>query len=122
MKLTVVCEQVEDGRWFAEVRQLPDVSAYGETEKDAVANAQVIALRAIAKSIETRSVSPAEISLSIFSPTSYTKADVSLSAQGDPAAYQEWIDSEVQEAINDDEPTVAQEEAFRQIRSAVFAK
>lgn len=122
MKLTVECERVKDGRWFAEVRQLPGVSAYGETEKDALANAQVIALRAIAKSIETRSVAPAEISLSIFSPSFHERADVQLSAQGDPAAYQEWLDAEVQEAIDDDEPTVAQEEAFRQIRSAVFAK
>ncbi|WLI89399.1 type II toxin-antitoxin system HicB family antitoxin [Massilia sp. R2A-15] len=122
MKLTVECQRVEDGRWLAEVRQLPGVSAYGETATDALANAQVIALRVIAESIESRRVSPAEISLSIFQPSFSEEGEAPLPVHREDSAYLEWLDAEVQEAIDDDEPTVSQEEAFRQIRSAVFAK
>jgi predicted RNase H-like HicB family nuclease len=54
MEYTLRCEQVADGRWLAEVPQLPGVVAYGETRDEALAKAQVLGLRIVAKRIELR--------------------------------------------------------------------
>ena len=45
-------EREEDGRWLAEVIDLPGVMAYGATAEQAVDNAQALALRVIADRIE----------------------------------------------------------------------
>jgi predicted RNase H-like HicB family nuclease len=42
----VETEREEDGRWIAEVMELPGVMAYGTTENEAVASALALALRA----------------------------------------------------------------------------
>ncbi|MFZ5911814.1 MAG: type II toxin-antitoxin system HicB family antitoxin [Chloroflexota bacterium] len=47
MKFTVEYEQEEDGRWLAEVKELPGVLVYGENPDDAAARAQALALRVI---------------------------------------------------------------------------
>jgi predicted RNase H-like HicB family nuclease len=41
-----------DGRWIAEIRDVPGVLAYGATEKEAMASAQALALRVLADRIE----------------------------------------------------------------------
>jgi predicted RNase H-like HicB family nuclease len=46
----VETEVETDGRWIAEVVDLPGVLAYGSTEKEAVASAQALALRVLAES------------------------------------------------------------------------
>ena len=48
----VETELETDGRWIAEVLELPGVLAYGVTEKEAVALAQALALRVLADRIE----------------------------------------------------------------------
>ncbi len=48
----VETEREADGRWIAEVSDLPGVMAYGSTEKEAVASAQALALRVLADRIE----------------------------------------------------------------------
>jgi predicted RNase H-like HicB family nuclease len=52
MKFTVEYEQEEDGRWLAEVRELPGVMVYGKDPDEATALAQALALRVIADRIE----------------------------------------------------------------------
>ena len=52
MHLTVEIEQEEDGRWIAEVVELPGVLAYGPTREGAMANAQALALRVLADRLE----------------------------------------------------------------------
>ena len=52
MKLTLECEREEDGRWLAEVVELPGVLSYGETSSEALARAEVLALRVLAEQIE----------------------------------------------------------------------
>ena len=52
MKFTIEYEQEEDGRWLAEVLELPGVLAYGSTPDDAVARAKALGLRVIADRIE----------------------------------------------------------------------
>jgi len=44
---TIETEREDDGRWIAEVIELPGVLAYGKTEKDAAAAAQALALRVL---------------------------------------------------------------------------
>jgi predicted RNase H-like HicB family nuclease len=48
-----------DGRWIAEIPDLPGVLAYGLSENEAVASAQALALRVLADRIEEQK-EPAE--------------------------------------------------------------
>ena len=41
-----------DGRWLAEVVELPGVLAYGATQDEAVAHVQALALRVVADRLE----------------------------------------------------------------------
>jgi len=52
MKLTLETEQEDDGRWIAEVPQLSGVLAYGATRDEAMARAEVLALRVLAEQLE----------------------------------------------------------------------
>ena len=45
-------EREADGRFLAEVRELPGVLAYGETAEDALAHVQALALRVLADRLE----------------------------------------------------------------------
>lgn len=45
-------EQEEDGRWLAEVPDLPGVMAYGKTKQDAEVGVTALALRVIADRTE----------------------------------------------------------------------
>ena len=48
MNFTLACEREDDGRWPAEVPELPGVLAYGHSSAEAMARAEVLALRVIA--------------------------------------------------------------------------
>jgi predicted RNase H-like HicB family nuclease len=50
--LEIEIEREEDGRWIAEVPELPGVLAYGDTEAEARSGVQVLALRVLADRIE----------------------------------------------------------------------
>lgn len=50
MKIEV--EQEVDGRWIADVSDLPGVMAYGRTRADAIAKAKALALRVLADRLE----------------------------------------------------------------------
>lgn len=52
MRLTVELETEEDGRWIAEVLELPGTLVYGATREDALASAQALALRVLADKLE----------------------------------------------------------------------
>jgi predicted RNase H-like HicB family nuclease len=52
MGLSVEVEQEVDGRWLAEVPELPGVLAYGPTRPEAIARAQALALRVIADRLD----------------------------------------------------------------------
>ncbi len=45
-------EREEDGRWIAEVVELPGALAYGATQDEAIARAQALALRVVADQLE----------------------------------------------------------------------
>ncbi len=52
MRLTCEIERETDGRWLAEVLELPGVMAYGVDADQALAAAKALALRVIADRIE----------------------------------------------------------------------
>ena len=52
MTFTVEYEQEEDGRWLAEVQELPGVMVYGKDPDDVIAHAQALALRVVADRLE----------------------------------------------------------------------
>jgi predicted RNase H-like HicB family nuclease len=52
MKLTIEFEQEADGRWIAEVPELPGVLVYGDTQAKAAQNARALAFRVLADQIE----------------------------------------------------------------------
>ena len=54
MKFTVESEQEEDGRWLAEVLELPGVMVYGQTKQEALGKAQVLALGVVAERLGHR--------------------------------------------------------------------
>lgn len=48
MPLTIEVEQEDDGRWLAEVVDIPGVLAYGPTRAEAIERVQALALRVLA--------------------------------------------------------------------------
>ena len=48
MDLTIELEQEDDGRWLAEVTDLPGVFVYGQSREDAVVRVKALALRVLA--------------------------------------------------------------------------
>ncbi len=61
---SIVFERENDGRWLAEVPELPGVMAYGATEPDAEANVTALALRVLADRTEQIGKSPKSLPLS----------------------------------------------------------
>ena len=52
MTFTVEYEREEDGRWLAEILELPGVLAYGDSSDEAIAKARALALRTVADRLE----------------------------------------------------------------------
>jgi len=65
VNLDIESEREADGRWLAEVPQLPGVLAYGATRDEAVARVQVLALRVLAERLEHSESEPGSISISV---------------------------------------------------------
>lgn len=51
-QLTIETEREVDGRWIADVPELPGVMAYGSTRDKAIAQVEALALRVLAENIE----------------------------------------------------------------------
>ena len=64
MTFTVEYEREDDGRWLAEVIELPGVIAYGQTSDEAIAKAQALALRVLADRLENGDSAPEFITIS----------------------------------------------------------
>ena len=65
MNFTIEHEREEDGRWLAEVPELPGVLAYGSTQDEAMAKVEVLALRVLAERLEHDETGPQPISIAI---------------------------------------------------------
>jgi predicted RNase H-like HicB family nuclease len=65
MNYHIEYEQETDGRWLAEVPEIPGVLAYGMTANEAMAKAEILALRVIADSIEAQEQQPMSINIEL---------------------------------------------------------
>ena len=63
MDYSLQVEQEEDGRWLAEVPELPGVLAYGVSSDEATVRAETLALRVIADRMERGEAGPQSIRL-----------------------------------------------------------
>jgi predicted RNase H-like HicB family nuclease len=50
--LSVEVEREDDGRWIAEVTELPGVLAYGQSREEAIERAKALSLRVLADRLE----------------------------------------------------------------------
>jgi predicted RNase H-like HicB family nuclease len=50
--LTIEVEQEDDGRWLAEVPELPGVLTYGRTRQEAIDRVQALSLRVLADRLD----------------------------------------------------------------------
>jgi len=66
MNFTIEFDQEEDGRWLAEVIDLPGVLVYGQTREEAAARVQALALRVVAERIEHGESVPELVSVSFL--------------------------------------------------------
>ena len=64
MTFKVEVEQEDDGRWLAEVVELPGVLAYGVTPDEARAKVQSLALRVLADRLEHGEAGPDLVNIS----------------------------------------------------------
>ena len=58
MTFTVEIEQEDDGRWIAEVLELPGVLTYGQSPQEATAKVQALALRVVADRLDHGEAGP----------------------------------------------------------------
>jgi predicted RNase H-like HicB family nuclease len=58
MKLKVELDRETDGRWIAEIPDLPGVLAYGDTRNQALAAVEALALGVIADRVENGELTP----------------------------------------------------------------
>ena len=52
MNLAVETEQEADGRWIAEIAQIPGALAYGSNRQEAISRVEALALRVLADRLE----------------------------------------------------------------------
>jgi predicted RNase H-like HicB family nuclease len=63
--LTVELEQEDDGRWIAEVIELPGVLAYGDSREAALTRAWALSLRVLADRAEHGEVTAESLSVDL---------------------------------------------------------
>lgn len=52
MDFLIEIEQEEDGRWIADIPELPGVMVYGDSREEAIAKVKALALRVVADRLE----------------------------------------------------------------------
>jgi predicted RNase H-like HicB family nuclease len=52
VNLAIETEREEDGRWIAEIPDIPGVMVYGRTRQEAIERVKVLALRVVADRLE----------------------------------------------------------------------
>jgi predicted RNase H-like HicB family nuclease len=64
LQFRVEFEREQDGRWIAEVTELPGVLAYGASQAEAQAKVQALALRVVAERLEHGEAGPELLDIS----------------------------------------------------------
>ena len=65
MNFTIEHEREDDGRWIAEIPEIPGALAYGATANEAMAKAEALALRVLAERLEHDESGPQSISIAV---------------------------------------------------------
>ena len=65
MNFTIETEREDDGRWIAEVPELPGALAYGTTREGAMVKVEALALRVLADRLEHNETEAQSISIAI---------------------------------------------------------
>lgn len=68
MRFTMEIDRESDGRWIAEVLDLPGVMVYGATRQEAMARAKALALRVVADELEHGEALPELSDISFIVP------------------------------------------------------
>jgi predicted RNase H-like HicB family nuclease len=68
MRFTMELDRETDGRWIAEIPDLPGVMVYGATREEAVSRAKALALRVIADRLEYGEALPELADISFVIP------------------------------------------------------
>lgn len=63
MEVTIEVEREDDGRWIAEITNMPGVMAYGANREEACANVYALALRVVADNVQDSKELPETITL-----------------------------------------------------------
>ena len=66
--LTIELDREDDGRWIAEVLELPGVMCYGETRDGAISNAERLAIDVIADRIAHQELPSSALNVSFVVP------------------------------------------------------
>ena len=66
MTLTIEIEQEADGRWLAEVPELPGVMVYADTQDKAAQLARALAFRVLADQIESGEIEASTLTSVLF--------------------------------------------------------
>jgi predicted RNase H-like HicB family nuclease len=53
---TIETEQEDDGRWIAEILEISGALVYGNSQQEAIANVQALALQVIAEQLEQKNL------------------------------------------------------------------
>jgi predicted RNase H-like HicB family nuclease len=69
MDFTIELDREVDGRWIAEIPQLPGVMCYGGSRNEAVARVKALALRVLADRIEERAGRSSSMKLTFATAT-----------------------------------------------------
>lgn len=65
MNFSIEFEREADGRWLAEIPELPGVLAYGSTQNEAMGRAEILALRVLAERLENSEIGPVNLTISV---------------------------------------------------------
>lgn len=71
MNFKIEIELEEDGRWIAEVVDIPGVLVYGQTKEEAVNKVKALALRVLADMLEHGELTPELINISFAAPLEF---------------------------------------------------
>jgi predicted RNase H-like HicB family nuclease len=64
MNYNIEIEQEDDGRYIAEIVEIPGVLVYGNSQEEAISKVQVLALRVLADQLEWGELSENHLNLS----------------------------------------------------------
>lgn len=67
VSLTIELDRETDGRWIADVLEIPGATVYGASRDEAIKAAQALALRALAEKVEHGEALTVNLSCDVFS-------------------------------------------------------